>query len=674
LVKPSRIRFRVPRPVVLGVLLGALAGVCPAGPVAPAAAVITGARAVAGPSPAILGIGNVSMAPDGTGGVVWRQLFDGAAHIFVSQFDGGSWSAPIQVDAGQPGPSTFPAVAAGDGGELLVVWVQPWASESTGGNPPATVDQLMSAVLQPGARMFGPAIQVDPGDVGDGTGVFPMLAMAPNGNAYVVYRVIVSPLDPSTNEAANVGVSPLRAGDELVDVRVAHFNGLFWSSLRAVNEFENTSTNLPAISMRPPTSANAPSIAVDTAGNALVAWQEPTIDGVDRIWARRLFGTTQGSGLEASPATLDAQPVTEDADAPAAGLNADGGAAVAFRLAGRVSSTVSSPQMLVNTMNSTQAPDAAGFNGALSLGGASTLGQPSVAIDDQGRFQVGFTAGPAAELARGTGDATTGTPAPIGSASGTLALTTLDPDGGGAAAWPSTNSIGAPDVEVRETFPSGGYQTASLSAPMTGPIGSVTFGPSGQGDALIAFQQGDGSTTQIAAADVQAPPHAFQAYTPGTWVTPRRTLVTWDPASNAIGPVVYSLSVDGQIRKSGLRGLRYRLHPGQIGTGRFQVRVIATDDAGQQIVSPETDLKVDGTPPLVSLRALPGHRARIHVHDPDSGADPGRVAISFGDGTRPVRGRLTIIHAYRRGGRFRISVRCADNLGNHAVYHLWVHA
>ncbi len=66
-------------------------------------------------------------------------------------------------------------------------------------------------------------------------------------------------------------------------MRVAHFDGQRWSNLGAINRD-------PGVSMRPPTEANAPQIAIGPTGNGVVVWQEPEINGVARIWARRLFG------------------------------------------------------------------------------------------------------------------------------------------------------------------------------------------------------------------------------------------------------------------------------------------------------------------------------------------------------------------------------------------------
>jgi len=69
------------------------------------------------------------------------------------------------------------------------VWAEPFAVIAQ-----ATHYELMSAELDPGASQFGSAIQVDPKDIGDGSAAYPSLAMAPNGQAYVVYRVVTDNL------------------------------------------------------------------------------------------------------------------------------------------------------------------------------------------------------------------------------------------------------------------------------------------------------------------------------------------------------------------------------------------------------------------------------------------------------------------------------------------------
>ena len=103
--------------------------------------------------------------------------------------------------------------------------------------------------------------QVDHGDIGDGTAAYPSLAMAPNGAAYVAYRVVT---DPLSKDEPLTGIQPMRPGDELVDVRVARFNGFTWSDLPAVNRLPVLSANNPP--------ALTPVEVLATVGLALLDW------------------------------------------------------------------------------------------------------------------------------------------------------------------------------------------------------------------------------------------------------------------------------------------------------------------------------------------------------------------------------------------------------------------
>jgi hypothetical protein len=508
-------------------------------------------------------------------------------------------------------------------------------------------------------------VQVDANDVGDGTGVYPSVAMAPDGSAYVVYRVVTHAYPPEQPPPPG-DPRQLRPNDQLVDVRVARFNGLFWNSVGTANVLQNQ------VTMRKPSASNAPAIAIDLGGDGLVVWQEPTIDGVARIWARRLFGTTLGTPLEVSPETINGEAVTADADAPSVSLSDYAEAKVAFRLRGGAGSPLSTPHILVNTLLSEFVTGAAAFTGAVSIAGASDVGQPSVAVDDNGQFSAGFTASGTTEVVNGT-ETSAGAPQTLGAAAGDPALSTLDPDGGGATAWPTLDQSGRPVLDVRQTFPDGGYQWASLSAPVSGPISSLSVGPSGLGDALIAFQQGLSSTSQVAVAYVQVPPHDFLAFAPLTWVGPRGEVITWQAAQNVIGPVTYAVAVDGRVRVRGLYGLSYRLSPRGLGAGVHRVRVIATDAAGEETFTPVAKLEVDPTPPRVHVRQLGGDRFEVTVRDRASGVHARSTVISFGDGTAPVTGKNSVVHSYSPGV-YRITVHCANTVGIHGVERIWVQA
>ncbi len=97
---------------------------------ATAAASISAVTPIDGPSADIVDFGGVAMAPDGTGGIVYRKRVDGRTHIFAAQFDGTRWRAPQRVDGGQRFDSSWPAIGAGNGGRLVVAWVQEFGPSS----------------------------------------------------------------------------------------------------------------------------------------------------------------------------------------------------------------------------------------------------------------------------------------------------------------------------------------------------------------------------------------------------------------------------------------------------------------------------------------------------------------------------------------------------------------
>src|ERR1700722_6658744 len=241
-----------------------------------AEAAIDPAVVLDGPANNILDVDGAAMAPDGSGGIVYRKLVGGIVHAFAVPFSDGRWGAPIEVDDEDAYGASEPAIAAGEGGRLLVVWVQ---ARNVGSSDIAEYE-LMSASLQPGASAFGQAIAVNT-NVGeprtaDISAVNPKLAMAPDGAAYVVYRVVLDAC--GLGDEGNPAEARCRPGttDKVISVRVASFNYLRWSSVGQINRASQ-------IAMRDPTNENAPSIGIALNGNGVVAWQEPDASGVARI-------------------------------------------------------------------------------------------------------------------------------------------------------------------------------------------------------------------------------------------------------------------------------------------------------------------------------------------------------------------------------------------------------
>lgn len=611
-----------------------------------------------GPSANILEVDGAALAPDGTGGVVYRKLVGGVAHVFVSRFLHGGWGSPIQVDSGQTGPASDPVIAAAEGGELLVVWVQPWAWISSSPGAAATLhDELMSAVLQAGAQSFSQIERIE--DVGDGTAAYPALAMAPNGDAYVAYRIVTNPLTPG----AGGPIQPMRPGDELVEVRVARFNGLSWSSLGEVN-------GLPGqVTMRKPSATNAPAIGVDDAGNGLIVWQEPDIEGTARIWARRLSGSTKGNILQVSPSTIDGSPVTVDADAPALALTEYGQAIVAFRLAGGSGSPLHAATLMTNALTLPVAEEVSSFGGAQPVASAEGISVPSVAIDDDGDYHLSYSAGGEAQLISDREGALKG-PASLGAASG-AALSALNPEGGGATAWATQDPAGQPAVALRQEFPDGAWQEGFLTGPVSGAVSDLAAAGSGLGDELVAFRQGSAQQTRVVAGIAQAPPKQFHVEAPTGWVSSSGASVKWQAALEALGPVTYSVVVDGRTVARGLSGLSAALGKDHLGDGVRHVQVLASDQLGQETMSSPASLKVQSNPPLVKVARTGMRRVTVRLYGDDAGVQAAKTRIDFGDGTTALH-RDAATHAYLRPGRYTIIVEAIDKVGNRRDAHIEV--
>ncbi len=118
--------------------------------------------------------------------------------------------APQRVDVGQAFDSSWARIGAGDGGQLVVTWVQEFGVES---------DRMFSATLDPGATGFQAPVPID-FNVGEANLTFPDLAMNRGGQAYLVYRVVTD--TSAANPPGYIGA----------DVRLARYSGRLWSVLR----------------------------------------------------------------------------------------------------------------------------------------------------------------------------------------------------------------------------------------------------------------------------------------------------------------------------------------------------------------------------------------------------------------------------------------------------------
>jgi len=631
----------------LTLAVAALLAVVPA-----AQALIEPVAPIDGPSAEIVELGGVAMAADGTGGLVYRKRVEGRAHIFAAQYVNGKWGAPQRVDTGEAFESSFPAIAAGEGGRLVVVWTNRYSS---------TTDGLFSAALEPGSTGFQVPVPVDL-DIGQATGTYPSVAMNLSGQALVAYRVITAVSGPSTPE--------IPAGYVLAEVRMARFDGEYWSS------FGQPLNRNPAQPMLTPTAANSPKVAIDLTGQGLVAWQEPDDGFINRIYARRIFGMVPGNILQVSPSTYNGDSLNGPADELALDVDGFGEGAVAYRQQPAPGSGFTRPRVFVSEIPSSFDPHGAAFAPAriVDSGGAEGLAGPigplSMAVDTQGDFDVGFGSGVQSFDASGTETSIT-TPVRLddglSSAAGDPVLTRAD-DGALAAAW-KVEEHGAGAVAVLERRADGTPNRQLVSAPHGGAVHQLDLGGSHHGDALIAFLQGDGANTQVAALAVRAPPGEFVLDTPASWVNDTHIPLQWETPLAGAGKLTYSVLVDDREVAENLTGTETVLTPSEVSNGVHTIQVEATDSLGQVVDSEPSTLKVDRKPPTVSVRVR-GGTVTVRVSDgpkkESSGVDAGSVHVSFGD-KASAHGHAKIMHRYKSGGSYTITVTASDDAGNHVT-------
>jgi hypothetical protein len=621
---------------------------------APAQALITPPVTVDGPSSGILDFGGAAMAPDGSGGLVYTKAVEGVPHVFASRYVNGAWSAPIRVDWDQPYEASQPRITAGRGGELLVVWVTGVATVHS-----QVQHALYSANIGPGGTGFGPSLLVDP-NVGEGIGVDPSLSGTAPGQATVAYRVITYTFTvPGLSTAVQ-----LRPGDVMADIRLARLGGDRWSRLGAINRN-------PEASMRPPAPANGPQVGAGIDGGAVVAWQEPDQTGTARIWMRRVFGTTPGPVLEASPANWEGEPVSGDADAFSLAVTPLNQARVAFRIAG---SGASGPRLLLNTLPPDFAVPSGALNGASTVfkGGQGALGIPGVAATEkggghEGALSLAFAAG--TEVHQVGVDANGGltplaTPPGPGAKPAAETVAAIGPEGSSALAYPALDAQGRPVAAVHQEFASGAAQVGLLAGTGGGPVAQLSAGSSGRGDALFGFRQGEGGRYEIVAERVSAPPTSFKAKAPKRWVRPGRARLRWQVANSAVGGLTYSVLLEGQVVKRGLHRRSYLPPRRLLGSGVRQAQAMATDWLGERVLSPMVKLRVDAVAPRIAVKVS---RARglvsVGVRDRESGLRTASTSVSFGDGVRD-HGGSKFHHAYTSPGRYTIAVRARDKVGN----------
>lgn len=635
----------VPRPNATRA--AALAAACALSFPAVAAARTGDAVTVAGPDPAIVALGGVAMAADGTGGLTYTRFEDGAAHVYAARYDGERWYPPQRVDAGQRFASSSPRIGAADGGRLVVTWVQ---------QGPPNQDSMYSAVLpRRGLRFQAPTLVEY--TLGDGQQAFPTLAMASNGAALLAYHRVV-PTAP-----ANSLLGPDYVTDQ---IRVSRFDGSRWSGLGA-SMARLVSAPPSDTLVRRPTADAAPRVAVGEDGSAVVAWQEPDEQLVDRVWMRRIHGDRRGVVQPLGAQTDGGRPQRGAADAFDVAITDNGRAVAAVRQQPDPSERQRAPRVWLSQLDEPESGSGTTV-GAPQAADAGELpaGPPSIGLGGRFGLLAAWSRGGTAVVARGTGTTASEQtvlgpalerPAPV-------VIQGVDDRGVAAVASPD----GGGRVRVFELAGADVRASQDVAGVRGGPVGDLRIAGAGNGNALVAFRQGGVDEGQIAVSRVSAPPVPFLVEPPQGWTSVRRPRITWTAPPNDPRPQGYTVQVDGRTVARRVYDRSLSVPLGALRDGMHEVRVLATSRTGggdtATAVSrfgtdrrrPEVTVTTTGLRVVVRVRDLGGQRA--------SGVLAGATTIDWGDGENAEGLTRGGSRRYAQAGRRSIVVRSRDVAGN----------
>lgn len=568
--------------------------------------------AIDGPNPQLRALGDVDLARDGTGVVVYVRAVDGVDRVFASRFVGGVFGPAERLDTGLPGPSSQPVASAADSGRLAIAFV------SAG---------TVYGVVRAAGEGYSTPVPL-------GVGVDPSIDLSLNGTGYA-----------SFTSAGNVRISRLdRRSDR-------------WTTLAQPADI--------VVGRQAGVGSGRSKVAISADGIGIVTWGE-----AGHVFARKMFNT----GISNAPQDLTppafAGRASTTSSLPAVDAEYDSSYAwVVFRqsfadggsriLARRQRGTAFDPPVAVDTgEESTSAPRIALNGRGQGLATASGLltGQPMAALLDR---RDTFGAGARIFLPSASGSIS----APSSSDNSSSAVAAVlsvpqavvlrlyrgrEPNGEGLASRPE---LGAVEPEL-------GFDVASDRA----------------GGVLMAWMQGGPGARRLVGAVFDREPGSFRGYVSQRCCRDATPRLHWKESFNLWGKLTYQVLVDG--KPVGQTSDNTLTPTTPLSGGTHEWYVTATDVRGQTRRTRTRRLRIDARKPLLAVRYRREQgRVRVAVRARDNSRAPRRtsgmrrVIVSWGDRTRGARGRSRVraTHRYRRGGTYPLKITAIDRAGNKTV-------
>jgi len=616
----------------------ALLALAPAAPAAAqrAAGAFFPAQPVDGPSPDIVGRPHVDLARDGGGAVAYVRRDGGEDHVFVSLIAGGAPQAPVRVDGGLPPVVGAPAVAVSDGGRAVVVF-----ADGAG---------LFYVIRPDGTQPFSaPQALANPGAAD------PTVDMSINGVAYAAWA---------------------QAGD----VQAAYLP-------RRQSAFQAYGAPLDAAAPDDAGSGPAlrPQVAASSDGTGVAVWGEREGAGAHIVARRLVRARLSDVAVDATSASLDGH-AGGSADTPHVSIEDDSSFAwVVFRQAFDDGAGGTIVRAVARRLRGSAFDDPVGVDGQPPFG---SVGTPSVGINGRGQGMTAVEVPGGVALASVIRLDSPTPPRPLGTANGVTSqpVVAVGENFDGIAAWLAAPAPGQPaeahaatledDIALGQPPPFG--PDTLVSDPGLGPVdpaAGLSADVDRAGDGAMAFVQSGADGRRLVVATYDRAPGAPALNTTTNWRRLSQGPLTWSPAFDVWGGLTYQVLVDGQPVGSTAATTLAPTAPIADGLHRWQV--VATDPRGQSVRSATRNLRIDATPPgltvKVSGKQQPGRTLTFALHAidlrPPAGSGVRQLRIDFADGTQPTvvaADRATFGHGFR-AGIFRVRVSATDVAGNATV-------
>jgi hypothetical protein len=573
-----------------------------------------------------VGLDGMSIARDGTGGIVYLEYVNGAQHVVVSRIVGGVFRAPEQVDSSLGGGSSQPVIAASNGGLVLVAFINSGSlyvvSRPSSSKPWSQPQFLAGGAGNPSiqANNFGKAYVAFTAAAGGGSNV---------RSAYYYNRqwaVESASLNASPGDDAGTGLGRPKvatAGDSIATVAWGERGHVYTRRVWVTSpSIVHEQADVPSIGGFTEVSADQPDVSAG--GNSSwigVVFDETLTHGTQKQ-SRVFYNRLQGSAYNGIAAADGTATPGEGADDPRIAMAEYG-------------------------------------NGLVTSARQSTNQLYTGVLGPNGLFAQTYRA-----------DSLTNA-SPPHAAPGVVGLNSL------VLAWQQDNGIlGGSEVRARFfTVSSGLGPEQVLSTPTWGPTAAengIAAGGDQNGDVGVAWVQGTPGFLRIVVGQLYespGPPTSLSKYARST-----HPQLSWSPPTAAWGPMHYTVRVDGVV--AGSTSTPSITVPVRESKGWHSWTVTATNPAGLQSRGARGRFLIDTTRPRVDFNVTgsltAGGTVAINLQYTDRppgvrySSGVGSVIVQWGDGRRsavPV-GQPRRFHVYARPGRYRVTVIVTDRAKN----------